>query len=467
MTAITYVLSVRLDAIQYNPQDSMYDYQNLILREMMAEKWNISIDQDNHRLILNDSLIRKDLNKMHLKACVRLYYDKDNDYTVNGDLDFNTDVLKDAWSHNLSVENFDHNQYFSRGGTRYLSQDVLYLENADPLWITYGEYGEENTPATFIEIPISNSHHVIACWFIMDYPLPADIDWPTIILPFAILTILSALFWIISSFLYPIKLMQKHVRNLKRGNLKAKIQVSGNDELKELADTINKMTTDIDLLVNQKQNLLIDVSHELKTPLTRMKFLLANMDISQENKNSINAEINSLQAMISNMLLSDKLSTPYIEDLNKENVLSQVLIKSTCDMFYELEKKVKIINKIPDQFLYVDQYKLSLAIKNLIDNALKYGQSDKLIQLEVRERKNNVEISVTDYGPGIHKEQIKKITKPLYRSGDAKTKSGFGLGLAITKKIIEAHQGKLKIESSMGVNTTFTILVPLSEEVIK
>ena len=194
-----------------------------------------------------------------------------------------------------------------------------------------------------------------------------------------------------------------------------------------------------------------------------MKFLLANMDIGEENKNSINAEINSLQAMISNMLLSDKLSTPYIEDLKKENVLSKVLIKNTCDMFYELEEKVKIINKIPEQLLYVDQYKLSLAIKNLIDNALKYGQSDKLIQLEVYARKNNVEISVTDYGAGIHKDQIQKITKPLYRSGDAKTKSGFGLGLAITKKIIEALQGKLKIESSVGINTTFTIIVPLQE----
>ena len=145
--------------------------------------------------------------------------------------------------------------------------------------------------------------------------------------------------------------------NLKKGTLSSSIPISGSDELGQLSRSINKMTKDIDVLVSQKQNLLIDVSHELKTPLTRLKFLLANTDINIEDKDSINKEINYLQDMISNMLLSDKLSTPYVEDLEKEEILIEDLINDACDMFYGINKKLKIINEIPSIIINVDKYK--------------------------------------------------------------------------------------------------------------
>ena len=95
-----------------------------------------------------------------------------------------------------------------------------------------------------------------------------DISWPEIILIGSLIAILSFTFLIIRSFLAPIQIMIQHVKRLKRGTLSERIPITTNDELGELSDTINKMTEDINILVNQKQNLLIDVSHELKTPLT-------------------------------------------------------------------------------------------------------------------------------------------------------------------------------------------------------
>jgi len=224
------------------------------------------------------------------------------------------------------------------------------------------------------------------------------------------------------------------------------------------------MTEDINLLVNQKQNLLIDVSHELKTPLTRLKFIIANMELSSEDAIALNKEINFLQDMISNMLLSDKLSTPYIEDLEKKEIRLETLIQNACDMFYQIDKKLKV-TKNSDLTIHImaDPYKLSLAIKNLIDNALKYGDPNKLIELSVYNKNNTIEICVQDFGVGIKKEQINKIIKPLYRGRAAKekNKTGFGLGLAITKKIVEAHDGILKIESQEGKGSKFILVIPM------
>ena len=111
----------------------------------------------------------------------------------------------------------------------------------------------------------------------------------------------------------------------------------------------------------------------------------------------------------------------------------------------------------------VDKYKLSLAIKNLIDNAIKYGGKKRLIELSVQLAGSSVSIQVEDFGVGIDENKLKKILKPLYRGRVAKEKSasGFGLGLAISQKIINAHNGNLKIESELNKGTKFIITMPI------
>ena len=171
--------------------------------------------------------------------------------------------------------------------------------------------------------------------------------------------------------------------------------------------------------------------------------------------------------MISNMLLSDKLSTPYVEDLELEKLEIQALIKDACGMFYEIEKRLKIINQFPDLVIKADKYKLSLAIKNLIDNAIKYGGRDRLIELSVTAEENNINIMVEDFGDGIDANKLKKVVKPLYRGRAAKekSKSGFGLGLAITKKIVEAHGGSLIIQSKLNKGAQFIVSLPIKWKV--
>ena len=458
-------------SIQYNEHDAMYDYQNLILYQMMVKNWAQHINQDtiqdNLNIILDDpvinQLIKSDLQQMHLMAYLSVYQDKD----TNEILDFDVDSVLYSRDYTHMKDTFNYDNYQSDGDNQVLAQAILDVSH-DNLWVSYGNYhaniphlGTSILPATFVELPLQNNY-ILGVWLIMNYPLPADIDWPSIILPITLVGLLIILFWVIRSFLNPIHLIKNHVQNLKRGTLEQKIKIETEDELGELSKTINKMTQDINVLVNQKQNLLLDVSHELKTPLTRLKFIIANMTLPQENKISLNKEINFLQDMISNMLLSDKLSTPYIEDLEKSSVTTENLINDACNMFYNIQKRLKIKNHIPNYTLTVDKYKVSLGIKNLIDNALKYGGSDKLPELIIQDDDKYINITIKDYGQGLSESQIKKVFQPFYRGSRIKNKnhSGFGLGLAITQKIVSAHKGQLKINSIIKKGSEFSICLP-------
>ena len=431
---------------------------------MLVRNW---AEQINDNDSIPPLLIKQDLQKLQLMAYIGIFQDNNNNRELN--------LLTDSLVYSLDLikldSAFNPHLYASYMDTPTLRNEILQLPQNN-VWVSYGEYfaqqkyrGTANLPATFVEYPINNNK-IMGVWLITDYDLALDIYWPAIIVPIAIIMLLIVLFLIINSFLYPIKLIREHVINLKTGNLSSLIPIHGTDELGQLSRSINKMTKDIDRLVSQKQNLLIDVSHELKTPLTRLKFVLANMDMKGKDKDLINKEINYLQDMISNMLLSDKLSTPYVEDLEKEPIKLQNLIDDACGMFYEIEKRLIIITEIPDYEINVDKYKLSLAIKNLIDNAIKYGAKKKLIELSIILNRNIIQIIVEDFGEGIPKNKLTEITKPLYRGRLAKdqSKSGFGLGLSITKKIVEAHNGQLIIDSAVGRGTKFTVSLPIQEK---
>ena len=460
-----------MESSQYDKQDAMYEYQNLMLHQIMIENWFPLMQDNANHTDITEKLkiqIKKDLTRLQMRCFVGLYYDKNK----NNVLDFYEDSLINKWDDtNLTVVKnnissphpFDYTLYESYSDTFYLVDSLLQISQ-NPLWVSYGDYKINNTPTTFVEFPI-NKNYIMGFYLLMDYPLPSDIDWPTIILPIVVTLMLIIVFWLISTFLYPIKLMQRHVLNLKEDKLKSTIPILSNNELGQLSIAINKMTQDIRLLVNQKQNLLLDVSHELKTPLTRLKLIVANSKIINSEKDSLNKEINFLHAIITNMLLSDKLSTPYIEDLEKHQINTEALLNDTLHMFYKIEEKIEIDNLFPKLIIKIDKYKMSLAIKNLIDNAIKYGSSKKLIKFTVKNKNDHIYFIIQDYGIGMTEKQTQEITKPFYRGENAtKTnKSGFGLGLSITKKIVEAHNGQLLIKSKINNGSTFIIKLPLKK----
>ena len=114
---------------------------------------------------------------------------------------------------------------------------------------------------------------------------------------------------------------------------------------------------------------------------------------------------------------------------------------------------------MPNVTLEVDELKMMLAIRNLLDNAIKYSKYNNKHQCEISFKiiNNLLSISIRDFGQGIKADEISKLTEPFYRAEKEKNIKGFGIGLTIVKKVIEAHKGKLIIESEYGAGSVFTL----------
>ena len=130
-------------------------------------------------------------------------------------------------------------------------------------------------------------------------------------------------------------------------------------------------------------------------------------------------------------------------------------------MIPDNDNKIKIRGDIPNVIINVDELKMMLAIRNLLDNAIKYSTTSiKPCEISFRVEDNLLFISVKDFGQGIKKEDISKLTEPFYRGNLETNIKGFGIGLTIVKKVIESHNGELIIDSKYGEESIFTLKIP-------
>ncbi len=412
----------------FTTQDSILDAHEAYYYSQMVESWGSPPDTVK---------IKKDIENLHLNCMIFKLEDDYVDPDGYGPM---------YWSHpkKITPEVFY---------TWSIPEDFEIHGVNIPLQVDFGTMGEH--PAT----AVANEDYVF--YLQINYVEPSTL--PNFILA-SVITILSmiGLNFFIQRYLRPVQLIKERVFALEDGDLDSEIPIEGDDELASLTRAINKMIQDIQYLLNQKQQLLLDVSHELRTPLARMQLLL-EMIPEHKNIDRLKDEVVLLEGMISNMLLSDRLSTPY-QDLDISPIKLSRIVKKVLAMFHNHADIVEVTGEIPHLSLEVDEMKFSLAIRNLIDNAQKYASSSEKIQLSMSIQNDDLYINVKDFGPGIDEENIEKLTTPFYRiikKGEAK-RPGFGLGLTICKKVIESHGGALQIKSKIGEGSIFSLVLPLN-----
>jgi signal transduction histidine kinase len=295
-------------------------------------------------------------------------------------------------------------------------------------------------------------------YLVIDYKPPSEFNNLIIAFILAIVFIIG-LYLFIHRYLKPVQLMKNRIETLESGDLKSKIDIIGEDELADLSNSINQLIADINILLENKHQLLLEVSHELRSPLARMQ-LLIEMLPDHKNILKLKEEVKFLEGMISNLLLSDRLSMPYSK-LDLQKFSTQDIIDKVMNMFPLNRHRVKIDNNIPDEQVYIDETKFSLALRNLLDNAFKYSKRQDNADIKLTILKNDgIEFEVKDSGIGISKADINKLTQPFFQANQTVSTKGFGLGLTICKKIIESHKGMLYIESSIDGGATFTLHLP-------
>lgn len=417
------IIIYQVITLSYTVQDTILDAHEYYYYSQMVESWGVPPDT---------TKMLEDMENLQLEGCV--FYVKEDSSIV--------------WRH---PKDFIPTTYISYSDNELLEE--IWGVPA-PNYISFGNMEELLT--TYVEIDDYRYFLTI------DYNEPSDFLLRFI--PASLLTVFFGiiLFFYINKYLQPIKLMRNRVYALEKGDLDSKIEIITKDELGLLSATINDMIVNIKSLLTQKQQLLSDISHELMSPLTRMRLLIELLP-EHKNKVRINREIMNLRNMISNLLLSDKLDIPYTNlELTKirfSDFLDKIIAK-----FPEANPRIKVMGEIPELEMNLDEVKIGIAVRNVIENAIKYGDSKMPIEISSSQEKDSITLSIHDYGTGIPIEEIQKITEPFYRVKDHKSLNitGFGLGLSITRKVIDAHKGHLLIDSELSKGTTFTISLPIS-----
>jgi len=272
-----------------------------------------------------------------------------------------------------------------------------------------------------------------------------------------------AAFFVIRRLLKPLKDLSEGVREVSTGNLEHKVPQKRSDELGELAEAFNDMTDRISEMLHAREQLLLDVSHELRTPLTRMKVALEFFPDSKAKQN-ISDDVSEIEKMI-----TEKLETARLRNvgtnLNKKQVNLADLIRETALLFDEQPPGVELSDVASDIQAVLDPDLIRTVLKNIFTNAVKYSDKEGApVRVLLKKRTGEVVVEIHDKGIGIASEDLPHIFEPFYRADKSRSKKsgGYGLGLSLCKTIMEAHNGRIEVESVEGEGTTIFLIFPVA-----
>ena len=261
------------------------------------------------------------------------------------------------------------------------------------------------------------------------------------------------------------------------GQLEKKIPVRGFKEFKQLTERYNTTISKLMVIDSTRQEFVSNVSHELKTPITSMKVLAdsliqnesADLAMYKEFMTDIVEEIDRESKIITDLLtlvkMDKKSSAMNLEEINI-NELLEVILKRVTPIAKSRGIQITY-ESYRDVVAYVDEVKLSLALTNIIENAVKYNVDNGWVKVTLNADHRNFYVKVADSGVGIPDDCKEHVFERFYRVDKARSRDtgGTGLGLAITKSVIVMHKGSIRLYSEAGEGTTFTIRIPLKLEV--
>jgi two-component system, OmpR family, sensor histidine kinase CiaH len=223
----------------------------------------------------------------------------------------------------------------------------------------------------------------------------------------------------------------------------------------------------------EQQNFMMALTHELKTPIAVTKLNLETLqkrklEESQQQRliQTTIQEANRLNSLCNNMLLSSQIETSGFK-ISSEEINYSGLVNDCTQDFITRYPQINITSAIAkDTFINGDQLLLQMAVNNLIDNAIKYSPKEAAISILLSQQKNKIIVQVKDQGKGIAGEEKKKIFQKFYRSGNEATKGakGTGLGLYLTQKIVQQHNGNIFVTDNLPTGSIFTITLQSSDK---
>ena len=379
--------------------------------------------------------------------------------------------------------NFEGNAILSSNAKDF----QVYDDNLNSIYPQYNEGRYSDNIIVVLEKLLYNRQYLYSTNFYVnntEYYLNISYDVETMIydaLKITILVLVSGAVGllifvpIISSTSYrligPIKNMTEITKTITVNNINTRLDVKGTqDELKELSQTFNEMMDRIEQGYKFQQQFVSDASHELRTPIAVIKGYVNMLDrwgkndkaVLEESIGAIKNETDNMQDLIEKLL--------FIARSDKDNLVYTKEDFKICSILNEIEKETKMIDTThrlyfkfyDDANIYGDIKRIKQAIRIIVDNSIKYTPAGGYIMVSGYLQDDYYVIKVEDTGIGIEKKDLNKIFDRLYRAEQSRSKEigGHGLGLSIAKIIILGHKGKIKVKSTLGKGTEFSIMLP-------
>ena len=282
-------------------------------------------------------------------------------------------------------------------------------------------------------------------------------------------------FAVSTAFVRPFRRLTKSIKDVQDDGYEADfISVNSYSETETMSAACDEMLRRLQTLDESRQEFVSNVSHELKTPLTSMKVLADSLmgqedipvELYREFMTDIGAEIDRENKIINDLLSLVKMDKS-AGNINITSVQINELLERIMKRLRPIAQKQNvelIMESFRPVVAEVDEVKLTLALTNLIENAIKYNNPDGWVHVSLNADHQNFFVTVEDNGIGIPKEAQNRIFERFYRVDKSHSREigGTGLGLAIARNAIIMHRGAIKVHSMEGEGTTFTVRIPLT-----
>lgn len=330
-----------------------------------------------------------------------------------------------------------------------------YIVTVSPIRAANGQqlgfvYMFQNTASVQTLIQRLNEHFILAGWI-------------SIFLTIIIIIFLS------KGITKPLIRMKEATSQISKGNFSVSLPKTTDDELGDLAKSIELLAADLNYLKQERNEFLASISHELRTPLTYIKGyadIVLKRELSSEERKKyvqiIVEESNRLSHLIKQLFELAKIDQNSF-DIQKTTIHLQTFFSKIEEKLAPAFQEKNIVFEVhcpTHLFLKADPLRLEQIIFNLLDNAIKYSPEGTTTRLEVTEKNNSIEIMIQDNGNGIPEEDLPYIFQRFYRVNKSRTRSlgGTGLGLAIVKELVLAHGGDIYVKSTEQIGTEFKLV---------
>lgn len=265
----------------------------------------------------------------------------------------------------------------------------------------------------------------------------------------------------------PLNELSENAKQFGRGLVPANLpEDSGPEELREVNSSFNRMVQDITRMEQDREVLLAGVSHDLRTPITRLRLETEMANLPEDTHAAMVSDLEQMEMIVNQFAAYAKRSTQPLERVSLSDTVLEYIKRARLDTdpVVRLEK----VDVSPDVFVSAHPLELSRVVQNLITNAQRYGRSDDdrlHLSITVRRDKGTASLIVADQGPGLDMSEADRVMRPFERGEAARTGvSGTGLGLAIVDRIARRSSGTVELSPSAPHGLTVTIRLPVFDE---